>query len=322
MTDQIAELETRLHEKDELVGALTQRLEQAAEQLDRMQRSGGDRASKGGGGGIPHEMLEDQRTLTQELQHAVTQWGDSQPTETLERIESRLTELRELLQTGGGGGISSAAGSGAGDTGLSGYEALKASMMTDDPHAAPTESSQEEPAADAVAASPEASFEPQEELPEPDQVDAPVAIDVSSADMDALKDAVESRDQYIAYLIQKVRVAESRTGLSVNWEALNDAPEELQTRLQSLESRLEDTLRLTEVELSLERARLGREANRLEQLEQQIEKEQKKLGIATEEKAAPGSEQEMTSSDDSDMDLDDEDDEDAQGNRWLRMLGR
>ncbi len=69
-------LESQLKAKEELVAALTERLEQAAEQLDRFQRTGGDRAGRTGGV-LPLEMIDEQRSLTQNLQEVVTHWEDS-----------------------------------------------------------------------------------------------------------------------------------------------------------------------------------------------------------------------------------------------------
>lgn len=331
MSDQSIELKARLKEKEELVSALTERLEQAAEQLDRIQRSGGDRAGRTGGV-LPLEMIEEQRSLTQNLQEVVTHWDESQPTEALERIEKHLIELRDLVsnQSGAGGFRTSASqqslGSDRSETaGLSGYEALKASMLSENAGETPVIGAQS-PEETAVSSAIEEETEPviHVELPEPDSIEPPEAIDSETSDLDVLRQAVDVRDKYIGYLISKLKASESRTGLKVDWEALNNAPEELQTRLQGLEERLEELLRLAEVELALERARLGREANRQEQLELQIKREMKKLGMSDGNDADPESgDQADHSFNGESSDADEmEDVEEMQGNRWLRMLGR
>ena len=331
MSAQEKQLKSQLKEKEELVSALTERLEQAAEQLDRIQRSGGDRAGRTGGV-IPLEMIEEQRLLTQNLQEVVTHWDESQPTEALGRIENYLIELRDLVtnQSGAGGYTTSASQSapGAGNSdpsGLSGYEALKASMLSED------EARDEAPEVGGhiseVTVGSVATEEPEPvitvKLPEPEPVNPPEVIDFETSDLEVLRSAVEERDTYIGYLISKLKTSESRAGLKVDWAALNEAPEELQTRLQGLEERLEELLRLAEVELALERARLGREANRQEQLELQIKREMKKLGMSEGNDADPQRDQAGHSFDGKSMDADEmEDEEESQGNRWLRMLGR
>jgi hypothetical protein len=337
MSDQSKKLKAQLQEKEAIVSALTKRLEQAAEQLDRIQRSGGDRAGRTGGA-LPLEMIEEQRTLTQNLQEVVTHWDESQPTEALGRIENHLIELRDIVtnRNGAGGFTTSASqhfqGSasqqtqGARDSetsGLSVYEALKASMYSEDADETPVlggQSSEESAAFDATEKpDPVVNIE----LPEPEAIDPPEAIDLETSDLDLLCLAVEERDTYIGYLISKLKASESRSGLKVDWEALNDAPEELQNRLQGLEERLEELLRQAEVELALERARLGREANRQDQLELQIKREMKKLGMSHEDDANPESDQADQTFDRQSMDADEMEDEDeSQGNRWLRMLGR
>ncbi|MCH7689185.1 MAG: hypothetical protein IH899_21345 [Planctomycetes bacterium] len=329
MTDQENKLKSQLKEKEELVAALTERLEQAAEQLDRIHRTGGDRAGRTGGV-LPLEMIEEQRSLTQNLQEVVTHWEESQPTEALGRIENHLIELRDLVtnQNGAGGFTTSASqqtlgSDGSGTSGLSGYEALKASMLSEDAdqtHRAGGQSSEETAASIATEES-----EPviHVELPEPESVDPPEAIDLETSDLDVLRQAVEVRDTFIGYLISKLKASESRAGLHVDWAALETAPEELRSRLEGLEERLEELLRLAEVELALERARLGREANRQEQLEIQIKRKMKKLGMIIRNDADPESDQADLEFGGQSMDIDESDEEDAsQGNRWLRMLGR
>ena len=82
------------------------------------------------------------------------------------------------------------------------------------------------------------------------------------------------------------------------------APDEIRTRIQELESHFDEKLRLAEVEHSLERARLSREEMRLKQLEEQLQKEIKRLGTA---KAGTAD--------------DEPHDPGGKNSRWKRMLG-
>src|SRR6185369_14757427 len=92
----VASLQRQLQEKEQLVAALTERLEQAAEQLDRVRRTGADRGARrgGGGGALPLELIEDHRTAIDELKQAVTRWEEMQAGLTLGRLETQIAELR------------------------------------------------------------------------------------------------------------------------------------------------------------------------------------------------------------------------------------
>ena len=87
------ELQQQLEEKDQLVLALTERLEEAAEQLDRAHRSGTDKGGRAGSGaGLAHDALTQQQTLIEQLSKSVEVWEDVQPRDAFARIEARLDE--------------------------------------------------------------------------------------------------------------------------------------------------------------------------------------------------------------------------------------
>lgn len=316
---QLASLQAQLQEKDALVAALTDRLEQAAEKLDRVHRSGGDRGLRMGA--IPPELIDQQVKLTEELKLAVEHWEDMQPGAALGRIEVQLTEIRDLVANrlpvggGGGGGRPAAAsgdrpdgrgaegGGGSQGGGFSGWEALKAGLMKGEAApAAPARAPVGVPAADEPASGEDAVVINIEEVPPPE------SIDPATADPDALRAAVERRDEYITYLTRKLRLANGRSIQLPNWEALAEAPEELTARLKDLEAQLDENLRLAEVELSLERARLAREAARLRLQQDQLDKELKRLKPDRPQSAAAGP-------------APGGDDDNPAGRRWLRMLG-
>lgn len=309
MSDSTLDFETLLREKEELVEALTERLEQAAEQLDRMQRANGDRG-RWMTGGIPAELVEQQRTVCDDLERVVQQWEDSQPTATLARIEMQVQELRDLvvrLPAGGSpvedqrrrGLVAEEPVAAAPASGHAAWEALKAGLLGQNPPAGDT-------SADATQ-----SPAPEPTGPNPfdgEPLDVPDAVDLDFAAADELRKAVIARDDFIADLLRRLRSAESRSRPTDGWKSLESAPEELKHRLESLERRLEQTLRLTEVELSLERAKLGREAMRLKQLEENAQKAMDRLGLAMAD----------------DEDEREPEDRTANGSadgRWMRMLG-
>ncbi len=329
MQEQLATLESQLQDKEQLIAALTERLEQAAEQLDRLKRNGADRALRTGGG-FPPELIEEQKELVEELQRAVQQWEDMQPGVLLGRIEMQLGELRDLVSGQGStllsgserGGYSDRSTSSsrngerekrtekteskASGSGSSAYEALKAGLLAND---LAVEETSEEAENESQSSTPAASL-PVPTGPEYEESpldDPPPAIDLEHASAEELRKAVEERDTYIMYVLGRLRNAESRHHVPNNWKVLETMPEALQTRLDVLEKQLQQTLRTAEVELSLHRAKLGREEARLRLLDEQVQKKLQRAGISEEQAAHPESKAERDSSPSS---------------RWLRMIGR
>ena len=297
---ELAELRERLREKESLVEALTKRLEQAAEQLDRIRRTGGDRGLHLTGG-LPIELVESQKTLLEKLEHAIEQWEDLQAAAALGRLEVQIAELRDLIA--GSVGEASAPTShvdqttaatadtdGAAETNT--WEAMKAQLLAGADDDSPTSS----PPADAIEensttgtvakeptdqpASPENSSSESETsiaVPVP-EVPPPEPIDLDQADAEQLREAVETRDAYICYLLKKLKVAPT-TAPPADWDSLQNAPEELKQKLEELYDQLNEKLRLAEVDLSLERARLAREEAALRLREEQLEQRLKQLGL-------------------------------------------
>lgn len=309
-------LREQLQEKEQLVAALTNRLEQAAEQLDRLHRTGGDRGVRISG--MPPELLEQQKGLMDGLQQAVQSWEEMQCAESLGRIEAKVTELREMvaerltnfraIDPAALSGAASAAAappppkSGGGTDAGSSWAAMKASLMGEPP----PEEKPAQSAAPQQSAAPALDLGAEEDIP---LGDAPQPIDLDAATIDDLRRAVDIRDAYIVAMARKLRVVGSRRVIMPNWEALNNAPEDLRAGLEELDRRLQESLRIAEVELSLERARLGREEMRLRVLEEQLQKESKRRGgpLASEELG-----KKLKSA---------EDPEQVKSQRWLRMLG-
>ncbi len=102
--ERVESLEAQLADRDQLVAALTERLEQAAEQLDRLHRTGADRGVRSGILGIPPELIQQQQKLVEDLQQAIQQWEDMQPGAFFGRLESQLTQIHDLVLNYGGQG--------------------------------------------------------------------------------------------------------------------------------------------------------------------------------------------------------------------------
>lgn len=325
---QVELLESQLQEKEDLVFALTERLEQAAEQLDRYRRSGA-KQNRGGGGSLPKEVIEEQKTLFEEMRQMISQWEATQPGATLGRIELQVTELRDLVAgnvLGGGGAAAPAPKSG--DAEISG--ALAALMKTPekDKKAPPKPASQASGdfkpgsweaqkaalmAGESVPApAPADTAPPETEVPEAtepeaaaDDPDTPTPINLEEADTEQLRQAVLERDRIIESL--KERLAQGGgSGEVVKYDSMESMPDEFREKLEALEEEWKEKIRETEVELSLERAKIAREKAELQQQQHQMQKQREKLGLGN---PAAGKGDAQTP-------------EEAGSGRWLRFLKR
>lgn len=300
MPSSVTDLEARLAERDATVAALTERLEQAAEQLDRLQRLGPQ--ARGGGRAEAGAAVD-----LSGLEAALAGFSGSECHASLGRLETQLAELRDLVATGAAatppvanfappappepepaaepapadpppttvdGGVDWAAMKAR----LLGLDPPEGESADDGPAPAEPESVTPEPApaeptaepappTRARAASPDELVAADAEL-DPvfrETIDPPSAIDVDAATPDELRDAVRVRDEFIVGMLRRYRKVVAAGRPIDRWEDLASVPAGLVDRLKGLELRLTQALRATEVELSLERAKLGRELAKLRQ---------------------------------------------------------
>jgi hypothetical protein len=275
--------------KDALIQQLTAQLEQAAEQLDRLQRTGADRRRGVVAGGLPADLIDEHRQTVGELQRVVQQWDDMQAGQTLGRIEIQLTELRDFIagrldgtapverhagprvheESSGLSSRSTPAEEPAGESSAdSEWARLKSQLLAEE---------SDEPAAP-VATGP-IVLEP---LPAP-----PDPVDIDHAEREYLELAILARDEYIAALIRRLRTVEVVQPVTDLVALGPEAPEFVQ-RVAELEQQLQEQLRLAEVELSLERGKFAREQSQLRQQQELVEKQLKKLGLQSADEIEPG----------------------------------
>jgi len=285
---QVAELTAKLQEKDGLVGVLTQRLEAAAEQLDRIHRSGGDRRRQqagGGGGSLPPELVQRQQGLADRLEEAVENWEESQPVSMLERMDRRLEALVDLVRSGTPVGTTTTtpqpeapkkkpeAAPASEDSPASNWEAMKAQLMGE---AAPAPVQEQPDPTEEVQSQPRI---PEEEFP---PTPSPEVVDLETAEIEELREAIRRRDEYIASLVSEFRRLNSCA--PIDRELLQEnAPEDLRETFTELERRLRNELQREELAISLERAKLARERGQLDQIRGKLEKEIRRLGMAAPE---------------------------------------
>jgi hypothetical protein len=152
-------------------------------------------------------------------------------------------------------------------SGPSAWDRMKLQMLGTEPG---SESSANEP-------EPVAFNEP---IPE-----APAPVEWATVTSEGLKAALETRDDFIAYALRRLRAAEAHR-LPTDWSAVSAVDADGAAALENLAKQLEEKLRLCEIEFSLERAKLAREQGRLHQQQELVEKQLKRLGLDRVEQAA------------------------------------
>lgn len=276
----IQSLEIELENKNSLIQALTERLEQAAEQLDRLHRTGADRKVVSSSFGAS---VDRHATLTADMQRFLEQWDAMQPAVLLGQLDSRLADIRDYLSDqfeqlksqnafymGSTSQLSSLnaavdqtldslladeqtahhESSSEGNSVL--WESLKSQMLSVDE---PPDTFEEGTSGSGVESLVETDFT---------EPEVPLPFNIEDCQQQEFETAINQRDAYISWLIRRLRAREISGG-PPNWAALEHAPTELVDELRSLQVRLEEHLRLAEVELSLERARCARDQAKVRQ---------------------------------------------------------
>ena len=331
----LKELQGALLERDQVVEMLTQRLEQAADQLDRMQRSGADRRGPTIGG-LPNDFVEGQQSLIEQMNRALAEWEELHATQLLYRIESQIGELKDFvtshdglatLNTGGGTSekvianatllkpsatpnpISQQEHSTSAPT--SGWDAIRASMMAGGSFSEPPAHSHSTPAPiEPLSTSSAKTTEEREDNRSP-LPDPPAFVDVDQVSLEELRAAVLARDEFISRLLRRVTALDQSTQIP-DWALLAQVPDKLRRELDELRQRLQDKLRVAEVDLSLQRARVAREEARLHVKAEQVARQMRQMGLVPDEPGTPPnaarSEPETSPA--------------QQGRRWLQFLQR
>ncbi len=291
-------LQQQLAEKDQLVIALTERLEQAAEQLDRLRRSGTTMRRSGGGGGMPTELLDDHRSAIDDLKQVVGRWEEMQCGATLGRLEMQVSELRDLVagiakhgaahrpEAGHAAGPAHAADAGKPAKG-NWWDQQKAAMLAGETLPLPgvDQSADDEGSVDQSVGG---------EIPS-----LPAAIDFDTLTLETAIPALRERDELLARLRELALCYQARDEFPEGIHSLESLPEPLKERLRALEAEWQAKFRQAEMDLSIERARLSRTEAMLRQKHDQMNKDQRNPAEATGKPDAAA----------------------TKSKRWLRFLG-
>jgi hypothetical protein len=336
-------IQGQLREKEQLVTALTERLEQAAEQLDRLRRTGVDKGRRPLVGGFPSEVLENHKQTLEDLKRVIGQWEESQPGATLGRIETQIAELRDLLTGSSHAGAHTAARalpqpasqlpsngetapaprprnpepvashSGSKPTGNAWWEAQKAALLGEP--VSPEVQAQLAAQSSAAGAEPEAA-EPAEsdtagarrEISIPD---LPAPIDFETITLDDARTAIRERDRVIQQMREALLTIKGSSDLPADLQSLASLPEPVRARIAELEEQWQAKFRQVELDVSLERARLAREQAAVRQQQEMLQKQSRK-----------GASSSRTASDEPAAKGDKGEDSASSKRRWFRFMGK
>lgn len=274
--NRMQQLETRLADREQLVSILTSRLEQAADELDRIKRSGGVLSKSMGDGADTASLLAGQTEVASKLDRFVEAWEERYEGPALRRMEASIEELRERLE-----------------------QAALQSLWKNPEHAQQlprdtrssieTDPDQSEDSNGTVEARParrplEAPVTlvlvSSDEVP--DDLDVPIPQPVADHDVpeSELRKAVSDRDAYIRWLCQRMR---DITGRLEGWlgELQTESDDvTLHRRVDELEKLIHDQLRVAEIDVSIERARLSRDQAQLREQTERLAREREKIAKA------------------------------------------
>lgn len=334
------QVQNQLREKEQLVAALTERLEQAAEQLDRLRRTGVDKGRRPLAGGFPAEVVEDHKNTLEDLKRVIAQWDEMQAAATLGRIESQIVELRDLL--GGSGHLGGHAGShgsppaalhaaapaapahpprerapeapvaktGSKPGGNAWWEAQKAALLGE-PVPPEVEAALAGSAAGGQAMNGDATEGDHQALSTVDLAglsipDLPEPIDFDGMTLDDARAAIRQRDTVIQQLRESLLLLKASGQLPSDVESLASVPQPLRARIAEIETQWQAKFRQVELDVSLERARLTREQAAVRQQQEALQKQLRKEGAQTKTFTDDGKGDESASS----------------KRRWFRFMGK
>lgn len=284
--ERMQQLETRLADREQLVSILTERLEQAADELDRIKRSGGVLSGSGANAGDTASLIAGHQEVAEKLDRFVDAWEERYEGPALRRLEAGIEELRERLEQATSHGHSSPDSSAVSRLFLNDEASRRSGIINqstiESSDHAETEALEEEPAA--ARKTLDAPFRlvliSSDDVPDDLDVPLPQPIDEGNAEPSELRKAVTTRDAYIRWLCHQIR---NVTGRLEGWlgevqAGADDAT--LHKRIDEIEKVIHDQLRIAEIDVSIERARLSRDQARLNEQAEQLARERDQLAKA------------------------------------------
>ena len=274
------QLETRLADREQLVSILTDRLEQAADELDRIKRSGGVVPGSGANAGDAASLLAGHQEVADKLDRFVDAWEERYEGPALRRMEAGIEELRERLEEATLHGNSAASRLSLNNEVSSQFGAINQSSL-DSPNHAETEGSQDAvPTRKTLDAPVRLVLISSDDVPDDLDVPIPEPIDAEDAAPQELQKGITDRDAYIRWLCHQVR---DITGRLEGWLGEVQARSDdvtMHKRIDEIEKVIHDQLRIAEIDVSIERAKLSRDQATLNEQTAQLAREREQLAKA------------------------------------------
>jgi hypothetical protein len=286
---------------------------------------------------MPPELVEDHKTTLEDLKRVIARWEDIQAEGSLGRIETQISELRDLLVSTGGAPRShapptlpgsrekpaeaaparpaeAARQAGKGTTGNAWWEAQKAALLGEPVSAEvqaalkPATESAPAPEASSKTASTQdgagaAAIDPATlEIP-----DLPAPVNFDEITLEQAREVIRDRDRLVQSLREPLLLIRAAAQLPAGMQSIADVPDALKQRIAELEKQWQSKFRQVELDLSLERARLAREQATVSQQLEAMQKQPRKG--PTQAKPASGPE------------AGGKDDDGASKRRWFKFMG-
>lgn len=266
---EIRELQIIVQEKDELLKILTERLEVAAEQLDRLRRQGGPLEP------LPHSSspaVFDDPEVTEDFRQMLADWRDLQSRGWFGSLEERLDGIHDLVARLRSAPVESRAEEPR-QAPASVAEIL--SKYSVDVPAAADERPKSEGPGDQQEDFPSDTVPARLELPEP-----PPAVDLEQADAEELREALRQREEYIARLSDYLLAFDAADHIEIESPQIGALTADQREAMEAWEAKVRKELRQTQIQLWIERAQLSREQMQIQQMQHQLETETRRLGLA------------------------------------------
>lgn len=293
---EIRELQIIVQEKDELLKILTERLEVAAEQLDRLRRQGGPLEP------VSHSTspaVFDDPEVTEDFRQMLVDWRDLQSRGWFGSLEDRLDGIHDLVSRLQAAPVQSRA-----DEQRSPSVAEILSKYSTEAHGTAHEHTSNDTAGDQAEAAHSEPSTNRLELPE-----APPPVDIENANVEELREALRQREDYIVRLSDYLLAFDAADNVATESPAIGALTADQREAMEAWESKVRKELRQTQIQLWIERAQLSREQMQIQQMQHQLEAETRRLGLAK-QKGLAGDPNDTSGSSDS-----------QKSKNWLGLFG-
>ncbi len=294
---QIRELQQIVLEKDDLLKVLTERLELAAEQLDRLRRQGSMLEPSHHVAQAPKSPQLDSPGVLEDLKQMLADWQDLQTRDWFGSLEEKLDGVHGLVSHLQSMSVRSPIEEKQSTPSVAEILAKYQAGDNSNAEGAVPDAAELEQIRDCDAPATELV------LPEP-----PPSMDIERGSTEELREGLRQREDYISRLRDYLLAYDALTSTPIEGIDLDSLSAEQTAAMEAWEAKVRKDLRQTQIQLWVERAQLSREQMQLQQKVHHLETETRRLGL-TNPKDGPGSGTAATGADS------------PKGKNWLGLFG-